>query len=183
MNSKMMLSMLGVVVFSVVGCAGGAETEGDGTVDSESNLNADNGEFRTRVTCESQGSRYNTCNIAPNDERVVRVRFARQLSRSSCNEGQSWGSESDYIWVNYGCRAEFDVILQSRPQTESVRCSSDHFAYKLCNTGLRNIRSIRLAHRESDSACVEGNSFGYSGSGVWVDRGCAGTFEVEGSRQ
>ena len=37
------------------------------------------------------------------------VRLARQLSREACVEGVSWGFDRDGIWVDKGCRAEFEV--------------------------------------------------------------------------
>jgi hypothetical protein len=37
------------------------------------------------------------------------VRLLRQLSRDACVEGVSWGFDRDGIWVDEGCRAEFQV--------------------------------------------------------------------------
>ncbi|HZV23783.1 MAG TPA: DUF3011 domain-containing protein [Luteimonas sp.] len=57
------------------------------------------------VRCESNDGRGRRCDL-----RVWRgVDLARQLSRSPCIEGQSWGWDRRGIWVGNGCRAEFNV--------------------------------------------------------------------------
>ena len=53
--------------------------------------------------CESTDSRTRYCNV---DTRYG-VDLVRQLSRSSCTEGRSWGVTRDGVWVSRGCRAEF----------------------------------------------------------------------------
>jgi len=35
------------------------------------------------------------------------VQLVRQISRSACIEGQTWGYARNGIWVSQGCRAEF----------------------------------------------------------------------------
>jgi hypothetical protein len=57
------------------------------------------GSFR----CESTDNRTRYCNV---DTRSG-VRLVRQLSRSSCIEGRTWGMTRDGVWVSRGCRAEF----------------------------------------------------------------------------
>lgn len=37
------------------------------------------------------------------------VRLLRQISRDACVEGQTWGFDRDGIWVDKGCRAEFET--------------------------------------------------------------------------
>lgn len=58
------------------------------------------------VRCESWDGRYATCPL-PRGYRDAEVR--RQLSRSACEEGYSWGLRRGAIWVDRGCRAEFEV--------------------------------------------------------------------------
>lgn len=53
--------------------------------------------------CESNDNRTRRCNA---DTRYG-IRLVRQLSRSSCVEGRSWGITRDGIWVSQGCRGEF----------------------------------------------------------------------------
>jgi len=38
-----------------------------------------------------------------------RVRLSRQISESSCREGYSWGYDRSGVWVDHGCRAEFEI--------------------------------------------------------------------------
>jgi hypothetical protein len=57
------------------------------------------------VRCESSDGRGRHCDV-----RVWRgVDLTRQLSRSPCVEGQSWGWDRRGIWVGSGCRGEFNV--------------------------------------------------------------------------
>jgi hypothetical protein len=37
------------------------------------------------------------------------VRLKDQLSREACVQGISWGFDRDGIWVDKGCRAEFQI--------------------------------------------------------------------------
>lgn len=57
------------------------------------------------VRCESQDGRMRICDFG----RAREVRLVRQLSRSECREGYSWGWDRHGLWVNHGCRAEFSV--------------------------------------------------------------------------
>jgi hypothetical protein len=63
-----------------------------------------------QVTCESQGGERKECAIPSRS----RVRLSKVLSDAACDEGRSWGYDSDRIWVSSGCRAEFAVESQSR---------------------------------------------------------------------
>ena len=53
--------------------------------------------------CESNDNRTRYCDA---DTRYG-VEMVRQLSRSSCIEGRSWGVTREGVWVSRGCRAEF----------------------------------------------------------------------------
>lgn len=55
------------------------------------------------VTCESRDSRQVECDLDTRGE----VRLVRQLSKSPCVEGQSWGLFKHSIWVKDGCRGVF----------------------------------------------------------------------------
>jgi hypothetical protein len=45
------------------------------------------------VTCESSG------------------RLVRQVSNAPCLQGETWGFERNAMWVDHGCRGEFEVVL------------------------------------------------------------------------
>lgn len=62
------------------------------------------------VRCESPDGRQRTCPTAVRGD----VRLLRQLSRTPCVEGQTWGVGRDGIWVDRGCRAEFEVAARRR---------------------------------------------------------------------
>jgi hypothetical protein len=38
------------------------------------------------------------------------VRLLKQRSDSSCRQGYSWGYDRRGIWVDHGCRADFQVV-------------------------------------------------------------------------
>lgn len=59
------------------------------------------------VRCESIEGHYSTCSIGEDAE----VRLAHTISSAICSEGTSWGFDSrrGYIWVDDGCRADFEV--------------------------------------------------------------------------
>ncbi len=56
--------------------------------------------------CESNDNRYVSCPL-PGSRGDVDIR--RQLSKSPCRYGQSWGRDRHSVWVDDGCRAEFVV--------------------------------------------------------------------------
>ena len=64
-----------------------------------------NQRYGQTVRCESENDRTRYCNA---DTRQG-VRLWRQLSRSACVEGRSWGVTRNSIWVSRGCRADFRV--------------------------------------------------------------------------
>jgi hypothetical protein len=64
-----------------------------------------NSRYGGTFRCESTDNRTRHCNA---DTRYG-VQIVRQLSRSACIEGRSWGMTRDSVWVSRGCRAEFAV--------------------------------------------------------------------------
>lgn len=129
------------------------------------------------IRCESSDGRSNRC-AAPRG----RVELVRQLSRSACVRGQSWGSDGRGIWVSGGCRAEFRVEPRGdygygSPAHRFV-CESTNGAPRHCTDGMRG--RIQLVRQVSRAPCVEGNSWGRERDGVWVAQGCRAEFEVSG---
>lgn len=59
---------------------------------------------------------------------------------------------------------------------DSVRCESPNYRYRFCraDTDWR----VELRRQISDAPCTQGRSWGYTSSGIWVDRGCAAEFRV-----
>jgi len=58
-----------------------------------------------------------------------------------------------------------------------LTCGSKNYGYKYCRiyTGGR----VRLVHQMSSRPCDEGETWGYDGQGVWVDKGCRADFIVD----
>jgi hypothetical protein len=60
-------------------------------------------------------SQYILCESNNNDRRYCRVdgrggvRLSRQLSDARCTQGSTWGYDNGGVWVDNGCRAEFEV--------------------------------------------------------------------------
>jgi hypothetical protein len=55
------------------------------------------------VTCESKDNRQVECAMNTRGD----VRVVRQLSKTACVEGRTWGLSRHSVWVKDGCRAVF----------------------------------------------------------------------------
>ncbi len=64
-----------------------------------------NNSGRSAITCSSDNGQRVYCNANTRGG----VRMVRQISGSSCRQGTTWGYDSRGIWVDRGCRAEFEV--------------------------------------------------------------------------
>lgn len=136
------------------------------------------------VRCESNDGRYRTCGV-PSGGRVI---LSRQLSRTACIEGRTWGSTGNGIWVNQGCRADFQVLPGRNwgngrgndngryGRSQTIHCASEKNHEKLC--GARIYRGVRLERQYSKSQCTEGYSWGWDRRGVWVSHGCRADFTI-----
>lgn len=137
------------------------------------------------VRCESDGGRSRTCPINGN-----RARLQRQLSSSSCIEGQSWGSRPGEVWVSNGCRGEFVATRGGGGWNgggnngggwggggREISCESNNNRQNRCNMSIR--RDVRLIRQSSGSPCIEGQTWGWDRAGVWVSNGCRGRFQVD----
>jgi hypothetical protein len=137
------------------------------------------------IHCASDDERRHLCRV---DTRGG-VRLARQASGSPCTEGQTWGYTSDSIWVDRGCRADFQVGGYGNnggpwPQGSSqgnnaVYCASDDGGRHHC-AAKGNMRRVRMVKQRSGSPCVKGQTWGTDQRGIWVDRGCRAEFSVSG---
>jgi Protein of unknown function (DUF3011) len=141
---------------------------------------------RGRLVCESGRRRMVRCPARTEG----RVRLVQQLSDAPCVEGRTWGYDWGEVWVDEGCRAAFLVGRAAtgapregevawdggRGGDRMVTCESAERRYRRCpvRTGGR----VDLLRRRSTADCVEGRSWGYDRSGVWVDQGCRADFRV-----
>ncbi len=58
-----------------------------------------------------------------------------------------------------------------------VNCSSEDGHRKYCPIDTRHGR-VQMVKQRSDSACIQGRTWGYDRGGIWVDRGCRADFQV-----
>lgn len=63
----------------------------------------------TTLKCESEDMNYKFC---PSQAPIQGARMVRQISGSACTETRTWGWKTDGVWVNKGCRAEFQVTTK-----------------------------------------------------------------------
>lgn len=111
------------------------------------------------------------------------VRMIQQVSGSECRQGYSWGYDNNGIWVDRGCRANFQVGgagfgMGGNQQQQIVRCNSDDGNRHTCQVDTRG--GVSLSRQISGSPCTQGYSWGYDNNGIWVDRGCRAEFAVGG---
>jgi len=57
-----------------------------------------------------------------------------------------------------------------------VRCESQDGRSRHCSAPVQ--RGVQLVRTLSDSACIEGRTWGWDRTGIWVDRGCRAEFNV-----
>ena len=96
-------------------------------------------EAQTTIVCESSDGRYRQCQI----DGVGRVSLTRQLSRTTCVEGESWGYRDGVVWVDKGCRAEFTLVERgfSNRRGRTLTCESDG-GRTVCRTDTRGGVSV-----------------------------------------
>jgi hypothetical protein len=132
------------------------------------------------ITCSSDDGGRHTC---PVDARGG-VQMTNQRSGSACQEGYSWGSDRNGIWVDHGCRADFMVNSWNNNNNwnnrgnggQTITCSSDDGGRHTCPVDARG--GVQMTNQRSGSACQQGYSWGYDRNGIWVDHGCRADFTV-----
>jgi len=63
------------------------------------------GNSNRAITCSSDDGRRTYCDADTRDG----VRLVRQRSDASCRQGSTWGYDRRGIWVDRGCRADFEI--------------------------------------------------------------------------
>jgi hypothetical protein len=56
----------------------------------------------------------------------------------------------------------------------NVTCASDDMKRHLCRVDTS--RGVQMVKQRSGSPCIQGQTWGYDRSGIWVDRGCRADF-------
>ena len=143
------------------------------------------------IRCESNDGRYRQCS---GDVRGG-VRLLRQLSDARCIEGRTWGVNRAGVWVDEGCRAEFETgyrgnrgwgLGQYRDNDRYgqgygytgriLRCESSDGRTHRCNVAIQG--GARLQRQLSEARCVQGSNWGWDRGGVWVSGGCRAEFAI-----
>ncbi|MCC4588134.1 DUF3011 domain-containing protein [Xanthomonas melonis] len=133
--------------------------------------------MRRVVRCDSNGGKV----VCPVVLRGAPVRLLRQRSIWPCKENRTWGTRRNEIWVSRGCDGEFEVGAEDGSgfvaMPRLVTCESKKSARRTCGVSVE--RSVRLGRQMSRNPCVEGQSWGWSRDGVWVNDGCRAEFIVD----
>ena len=128
--------------------------------------------------CASKDGRYRECQMPIDGHVELRQRW----SDARCQEGYSWGVKGDRVWVNHGCRAEFQVTPRGGGSGgggggfgSQIDCRSTSDRYVECR--LPNNAYGRIV-RDYSGQCRLGQSWGSDRGRVWVRANCQGRFEA-----
>jgi hypothetical protein len=130
-----------------------------------------------RTSCSSDDMHRHWCSV---DTRGG-VELIKQKSEAKCIFDRTWGYDDRGIWVDRGCRAEFQIgVAQFSGWGKDfhIYCASDDMNRAWCPADSRS--GVRLARQRSEAACILGQTWGYGSRGIWVDRGCRADFRVAG---
>jgi hypothetical protein len=136
-----------------------------------------------KVTCSSDDGKRRYC---PAETRGG-VQLVLQRGQTICSQGSNWGYDNHGIWVNRGCGGDFVVGVPGHPaaparpvetKNQVVNCSSDDGRRNFCGLNVKHAK-VRLIRPTGGEPCMEGTTWGYDGSDIWVDHGCRGDFRVQ----
>jgi hypothetical protein len=170
------------------GCRADFQIGGGGGGDRDRDRDRDNGggggnwkgwDNGYNIYCASDNGRKNWC---ATDTRGG-VQLVRQRSGSPCDYGRTWGFDQRGVWVDRGCRADFQIGGKGGWNPggggmTTINCSSNDMHRKVCNVNTRG--RVRLIRQRSDADCIYGQTWGYDRNSIWVDNGCRADFEVGG---
>ncbi|GHB93410.1 DUF3011 domain-containing protein [Thermomonas carbonis] len=146
-----------------------------------------NGGYGQTFRCESDDGRTRQCN----GNGRGRAQLVKQLSRASCVEGRTWGSNGNGVWVSQGCRGEFTMGGRGGGYGGNYgggyggpgygmgrlfRCESDDGRTRECAANTR--AGVQLVRQLSRAACIQGRTWGYGRNGIWVSDGCRAEFRT-----
>jgi hypothetical protein len=130
-----------------------------------------------RISCESRDERFSYCKATTRGY----ARLLRNVSDTRCVLNRTWGFDQDGVWVDRGCRGEFEVGGGSGnwEQFENGRrvvCESRDREYQLCRVNTRG--DVRMVRQISQRPCTARRTWGFQRDGIWVTEGCRAEFEV-----
>ncbi len=133
------------------------------------------GPERFEFSCASKDERYRECQL-PVDGRA---RLVKRKSDAPCIEGRTWGQRGDRVWVDGGCRAQFEVVRGGGGvgggNGQSIECRSQNERYREC--AIRPGYQARL-ERDYTGRCRKDSTWGTRPGVVWVTSGCQGRFQL-----
>ncbi len=122
-----------------------------------------------RFNCESLPTNgYGRTNCAAN--RSNEVRFVRQLGETECTQNRTWGFDNNGVWVDQGCRAEFEVLGRARSSNETTGPTTLVSGTELSIRTNELIDSDKASVGQTFSAVVASDVVNSSG-GVIIPRG------------
>jgi hypothetical protein len=127
------------------------------------------------LRCESDYGRRHVCTF----EGWGRAALSRQLSKTACIEGRTWGRDGrNAVWVSDGCRADFIIAREEHREEhhrrEIITCESDRDGRHFCPADTRH--GVELKRQLSKRDCELDRTWGYNDRGIWVSRGCRAEF-------
>lgn len=126
------------------------------------------------LVCQSRDSRHAFCSA----DTAGGVDLVRQIGGVPCTG--HWGYDSDGVWVDGGCQAEFTVfpaVVAQSADAGTLTCSSKRGRRAFCSADIRS--GVTLERQLGDAPCV--GNWGYDADGIWVDHGCSAVFRTSGS--
>lgn len=161
-----------------------------------------------RMSCSSDDMRRHFCAVDTSGG----VQMVHQKSEAKCIQNSTWGFDKKGIWVDRGCRAEFEVHIQAaaaiehRDDHDRDRDGRREGEFRGRDNGFQGVGEaymvycasddmervwcpadarfgVRLIRQRSQATCIEGQTWGYGKRGIWADRGCRADFAVTGDWQ
>jgi hypothetical protein len=135
------------------------------------------------IRCESDRGHRHECSF----DGFGRVELLRQVSRTDCIEGRTWGVAGRHgVWVSDGCRADFRIRRERDDnygdrhdhdrRSRTIICESDNNTRHRCDVDTQY--GVRLTRQMSRNACILNRTWGYDSRGIWVRDGCRAEFTL-----
>ncbi len=115
-----------------------------------------------RIRCGSHDGKYTYCRVSG---RVTDAWLVHQNSDRPCREDRTWGWDNGGVWVDDGCRGEFDV--ETRPEevaapTVTLHSKGDSYycpsTYQGLNYSRADVRGTGNARISSDGCSIPDKS-------------------------
>nr|BAP94527.1 D-galacturonic acid binding lectin precursor [Aplysia kurodai] len=114
---------------------------------------------------------------------VLNMTVVDRQSAAACTLGESFGYQKATLWVDDGCRADFNVCYLPAMRTECQVLRVESWNYKYAEktvTGAALFINMTVEDRQSEASCDLDKSFGFynQNSTVWVNHGCRADFNI-----